>query len=366
MPANIVVLGAGVSALTTALLLARKGRYDITIVAKHMPGDYDIEYASPWAGANYSPVGKAGTLLESFERATWPELARLASDLPECGIHFQDEVIYRRAKDVGTATGAWFAELTREDAWFKDVVPNFRVLSQSELPAGIDGATSFTSVCINTALYLPWLASQCLKHGVILRRGTASHIADAAAMHHSGKRADLVVNCTGLSSLRLGGVEDSTLYPGRGQIVLVRNVPKTMVSISGTDDGSDEATYIMHRAAGGGCILGGCMQKDRWESQPDPNLAIRIMKRCVELCPDLVPEGKGIEALDVVRHGVGLRPMRTGGIRVEREVISGLGGEEVNVVHNYGHGGYGYQASYGASQAAERLVEEALQPKARL
>lgn len=87
-------------------------------------------------------VGKPGTTSESFERATWPELARLASDLPEAGIHFQgkgplcshkppivadrsiDSVIYRRAKDIGTATGNWFAELLKEDAWFKDVVPN--------------------------------------------------------------------------------------------------------------------------------------------------------------------------------------------------------------------------------------------------
>ena len=46
---------AGVSGLTTALLLARDGKHNVTIVAKHMPGDYDIEYASPWAGANYLP-----------------------------------------------------------------------------------------------------------------------------------------------------------------------------------------------------------------------------------------------------------------------------------------------------------------------
>lgn len=46
---------AGVSGLTTALILSRDGNYNITIVAKHMPGDYDIEYASPWAGANYLP-----------------------------------------------------------------------------------------------------------------------------------------------------------------------------------------------------------------------------------------------------------------------------------------------------------------------
>lgn len=46
---------AGVSGLTTALLLSRLQRYDITVVAKHMPGDYDIEYASPFAGANVIP-----------------------------------------------------------------------------------------------------------------------------------------------------------------------------------------------------------------------------------------------------------------------------------------------------------------------
>ena len=46
---------AGVSGLTTALLLSNDARYNITIVAKHMPGDYDIEYASPWAGANFQP-----------------------------------------------------------------------------------------------------------------------------------------------------------------------------------------------------------------------------------------------------------------------------------------------------------------------
>ena len=42
--------------LTTALLLSSNPDYDIIVVAKHMPGDYDIEYASPWAGADYLPL----------------------------------------------------------------------------------------------------------------------------------------------------------------------------------------------------------------------------------------------------------------------------------------------------------------------
>jgi glycine/D-amino acid oxidase-like deaminating enzyme len=156
------------------------------------------------------------------------------------------------------------------------------------------------------------------------------------------------------------------LFPARGQIVLVRNDAGGMLSTSGTDDGADEALYVMTRAAGGGTVLGGCLQRDNWESQPDPNLAVRIMKRAVELCPRLVPEGAGIEGLSVIRHGVGLRPMREGGIRVEKEVVVGVDGRRIPVVHNYGHGGYGYQTSYGVAEVAVGLVTESLRQKAKL
>ncbi len=46
---------AGVSGLTCAYLLSKQKENTVTIIAKHMPGDYDIEYASPIAGANVLP-----------------------------------------------------------------------------------------------------------------------------------------------------------------------------------------------------------------------------------------------------------------------------------------------------------------------
>lgn len=46
---------AGVIGLTSALLLSRDPENAVTVVAKHMPGDYDIDYTSPWAGANVLP-----------------------------------------------------------------------------------------------------------------------------------------------------------------------------------------------------------------------------------------------------------------------------------------------------------------------
>lgn len=169
-----------------------------------------------------------------------------------------------------------------------------------------------------------------------------------------------MVNCTGLMASKLGGVEDKSVVPARGQIVVVRNDAGKMLNMSGTDDGDDQACYMMTRAAGGGTILGGSYQKGNWESQVDPNLATRIMKRAVQQCPELTG-GRGIEHLDIVSHGVGLRPVREGGTRIEKERLRG-----VWIVHNYGAGGAGYQSSYGCAQAVVNLVEEALGPQTKL
>ncbi|CRK19305.1 hypothetical protein BN1723_017774, partial [Verticillium longisporum] len=162
-------------------------------------------------------------------------------------------------------------------------------------------------------------------------------------MHHSGKPADCIVNASGLLACRLGGVEDATVIPARGQIVLVRNEATPMSTISGTEDVATDVSYLMQRASGGGTILGGTYEKGNWEANPDPNTAIRIMKRCVELNPTLT-NGKGIEALDIVRHGVGLRPTRKDGVRLETD--TSIFEDGTPVVHNYGHAGWGYQGSY--------------------
>ena len=63
----------------------------------------------------------------------------------------------------------------------------------------------------------------------------------------------------------------------------------------------------------------------------------------------------------MVRHAVGLRPLREGGVRIEKERVG-----ETWVVHNYGHGGWGYQASYGCAEGAVELVDDVLRPKAKL
>ncbi|KAK2616807.1 D-amino acid oxidase [Conoideocrella luteorostrata] len=198
------------------------------------------------------------------------------------------------------------------------------------------------------------------KLGVVFRRGSVSHINELRNMHHTGGKVEVIINSSGLGSKTLGGVEDQDMTPIRGQIVLVENESPSMYNISGTDDGAEEVSYVMTRAAGGGTVLGGSYQKGNWDPNPDPNITERIIKRCVALRPNMV-DGKGEDAIKVIRSSVGLRPYRKSGVRVEADL--GICGDGILVVHNYGHAGWGYQGSYGCAERVLELVTNFTQSK---
>ncbi|UNI17528.1 D-amino acid oxidase [Purpureocillium takamizusanense] len=334
----VVVVGAGVSGLTSALLLSKNKGYSITVVAKHMPGDYHGEYASPFAGANIVPMAdEAG---KRWESETWHELKRLAQE------------IHRRSRDL--ATDAGFPAQTFSSApWYRGLFDDYRDLPPADVLDGYDSASEYTGVCINTAVYLPWLVGQLLRNGVVVKRGILADIVEAKALGHTGRPASVIVNATGLGSHKLGGVRDPALYPVRGQTVLVRNETTPMVLCSGSSDGPGEELYVMQRAGGGGTVLGGTYDVGNWDTEPDPNVASRIMARAVRARPGMAG-GRGVAGLSVIRHAVGLRPARRGGVRLEREALDGA----TTVVHNYGHGGFGYQSSYGYAAGVVELVGE--------
>lgn len=307
-----------------------------------------------------------------WERNTWPYLKQLAAEVPEAGIHFQSESLpertpgrqtnhssaenrlYRRREDITRLRDGSISMLNNvfaEEPWYRELVDDYRVLSDEELPGGIVSGAEFGSLCINPAVYLPWLLGRCRKNGVTFHRGVLGHVSEVQLLPGSGGKVDVVVNTTGLGSYRLGGVNDQSMTPIRGQTVVVRNVSPHMMCMSGTDYADDEACYMMTRASGGGTILGGTIQIGSWESQPDPNIANRIMRRAVKAMPELTG-GKGVEYLDIVRHGVGLRPGRDGGVRLEKQRVGNYW-----VVHNYGHAGWGYQGSYGCAEEVVSLVE---------
>lgn len=127
----------------------------------------------------------------------------------------------------------------------------FKIIKDdSSLPPGVEYATTFTSVCINPSLYLPYLQSQCLRNGVAFKRHAVSHIAELTSLHSSRRPATVIINCCGLHASSLNGVNDPTVVPVRGQTVLVRQEVEGMVTCASTDDADDELVYVMQRAGG--------------------------------------------------------------------------------------------------------------------
>lgn len=269
--------------------------------------------------------------------------------------------VYRRQKDVESGATS-FDAMFIQNPWYSTLFPDFRELEEHELPEGVNSGCQFTGICINTAIYLGWLVGQCRRMGVVLRRGEVSHISELKDMHDSGNKAHIVINTSGLGALKLGGVKDQDMAPIRGQIVLVENVSPTMYNISGTDDDEGDVSYVMTRAAGGGTVIGGTYQKDNWDPNPDPATTERIIKRALKLRPTLA-NGKGREGIKVIRSVVGLRPYRKSGVRVEADLKTL--GDDTLLVHNYGHGGGGYQSSYGCAEHVKELVTAYVREKIR-
>ncbi|KAG9717394.1 putative D-amino acid oxidase, partial [Aureobasidium melanogenum] len=158
-------------------------------------------------------------------------------------------------------------------------------------------------------------------------------------------------NCTGLGAYSLKGVEDKSVYPTRGQIMLVQSpkTPMTRMYFRSPQRVNKDTTYVFPRGPHNGVVLGGVRLDNDWSGDVDLEFAEDIKRRCCALAPEL---GKP-EDLKVIYHGVGLRPSRKGGARLEREMF----GEHL-VIHNYGAGGAGYQASWGMAKEAVDLLQK--------
>jgi hypothetical protein len=268
------------------------------------------------------------------------------------------QVYYEFADDLG-------------NLWYKNLVKNFRVLPQQDnLPLGTRGAVGFDTVAVNPATYLPWLKAtlnDSSRNIQFVRRSIRSIDELAEYAGSSG----IIVNASGLGSRSILGVEDSALYPIRGQTIAVRAPGITGCSMAFTPTLSSKnsgITYIIPRTSDGSVLLGGTAEEGVWDTSLDASTASGILERCAQL----VPAVKDPEQVHILSHNVGLRPARKGGPRVENEWIdfplsnsTFVGGapraitdnrNKTKVVHAYGFGGIGYQTSWGVAEEVVELI----------
>ncbi|OBZ79954.1 hypothetical protein A0H81_01555 [Grifola frondosa] len=71
-PTEVVVLGAGIIGLSVAHVLSSHGTYKVKVVARDMPEDLDSQaFSTPWAGANWSPIGEFNERTYKWESTTF-------------------------------------------------------------------------------------------------------------------------------------------------------------------------------------------------------------------------------------------------------------------------------------------------------
>src|SRR5690606_28436124 len=86
-------------------------------------------------------------------------------------------------------------------------------------------------------------------------------------------------------------------------------------------------------------VVGGTEVAGEWNRTPSPEVAAAILARATALVP-------GLEGARVLKHKVGLRPVRPA-VRVER-----VG----DVIHCYGHGGAGVTLAWGTADEVAALA----------
>ena len=323
---DVLVVGAGVIGLTTAICLAESGARVAIRAAAPPP-----ETTSCVAGALWGPH-----LVEESPRVTrWGQqtlavLRELAAD-PATGVRTAAGV--EAARGVPPAAGQPAAppyELAGLGA-----VP----CGAAELPAGFAYGWRYSAPLVHMPSYLGYLRARFEAGGGHLEAGTVRSLPTAAVEHD----ARVVLNCTGTGARDL--LPDPALTPYRGQVVFAENPGLTEFFI-GLPDDTHELMYLFPHH--GTVVLGGTEVAGDWNTEPVPAVAERILRDCAAVEPRLA-------GARVVGHRVGLRPFRPQ-VRLEAEPP----GDGPLVVHNYGHGGAGITLSWGCAAEAAALATQAL------
>ncbi|HEX5054306.1 MAG TPA: FAD-dependent oxidoreductase [Planctomycetota bacterium] len=311
---DVVVVGAGVIGLTTALALCERG-LRVAIWTRDDTGDT----VSAVAGAIWYPfLAEPRERVLAWSGRTFQVLQRLSRD-PATGVHMQAvvEVFSSPAPDL----------------WWAPAVPAFEWLPPAEVPRPYAAAIRLDVPVCDSRRHLAWLQHAVRARGGTIERRTVAHFDEAFDV------APAVVNCTGLGAAAL--CDDRELYPVRGQVVVVRRGDVAHALI---DDNAAQPFYLIPR--GGELVLGGTAQVGDSRMAVDAADTASILGGMRRRVPALA----GAVVHDV---RVGLRPCRSA-VRLELESRAGR-----RLVHDYGHGGAGYTLAWGCAEEVAALLGDA-------
>ncbi|KAJ6079107.1 hypothetical protein N7467_008860 [Penicillium canescens] len=344
---TIVVIGAGVIGLTTALRIQQtlSPSQSILLVARDFPSDTSVNYASPWAGAHYRPVpGSTHQALCEANQAqrTYEYMKRVAADEPGSGVAF-----IRGVEHLEAPPAEYLDRQSVENVYSH--LDGFRALSGGEVPDGVVWGVEYGTYVVNSPVYCAHLLRKFVLGGGEVKKFELVNLMEAFSL---ARGVRTVVNCSGV------GIGDPRAFIIRGQTCLVRNPVSETITRQNTDG---SWSFCIPRPLDGGTIIGGTKEPHSWDPNPSLETRERLLANATKWFP-FTPESGG--KFDVIRDIVGRRPAREGGMRIEVEKIT----DDRYVVHGYGAGGRGFELSRGVAEDIAGLMLEKglLQAKASL
>jgi D-amino-acid oxidase len=307
---KILVIGSGVSGLTTACRLQSAG-YDVTIWSKEAPGTFPNTSASAYA--MWVPVRiDADPRVERWTNESFAKFEMLAQHA-DTGVKMREIFVLKT---------------TVEEPWFAKTLKGFRHARAGEISSEYADAHVYDKApAIDTSVYLPWLEKKFTKGGGKIVQREIRSFDECSGF-------DIVVNCAGLGAREL--CNDTTLFPERVQTLTIKSNGFDKVVID--DEGPNKRSCIVPH--GDYIKIGGVFTGNNESLTVDDAGTADILARAKKMVP-----GFKADASDVISVSVAMRPERPL-TRVETDKLP----DGRLLIHNYGHDGMGYILSYGIAE----------------
>jgi D-amino-acid oxidase len=326
---NVAIVGAGVSGLTCAMVLAERG-YRAAIFAEETGSDT----TSAAAGAIWYPYdAEPADKVIAWALETYKILVGLVCD-KRSGVSMIDLRTFSRARQIQIPE--WAHALGARRLHASSVATGLRPVSdraqrgRSNFPAAFTSGFVLRVPLIDTTIHLDYLAKR-----FVVASGEINANVRLARLEDISRDFDIVVNCAGIGAKTL--TNDSDLEPHRGQVAIV---PKIELSCAIVCDDAP-LMYAIPRA--NDCVFGGTNEVSD-DRNADPAATLRILAECSRVL--------NIDQPKVLAERVGLRPFRKSGVRLESARL----GDGRSVIHNYGHGGSGFTLSWGCAHEVFELA----------
>ncbi|KAK1140554.1 hypothetical protein N8T08_010300 [Aspergillus melleus] len=378
---RVLIIGAGVTGLTTAWTLLDRG-YHVTIISRE------------WANCNERLTSQvAGALWELPPAGCGPQM--YGAKIPMVQRWALESLhIYRTLADRKELARAFGVQMRMFTAFHmnrvdEDTVKNdkLRYIQEAELEGfshgtqlfkkygvnadshgGLEDAYEHLAPVIDTDAAMSFLMRLVRRKGGHLETDTVyGDLLNQEEHLLKIYEADAIVNATGVWAGDTAN--DASVYPLRGGLLRVINdgtdfpkIENSMVVSSPTrEDGSFKDMAFLVPRNDRTLLLGSILHQDSWQLDLTPSCAEVVQMR--RRCEDLLPCLKKARLDPLCPLVQGRRPMRTGHVRVEREKRLTPRTRPSRIVHAYGHGGAGWSLAFGSAKEVTRLVQDVLQVK---